>query len=215
VDTLRRNYAVELEALFRKEKVLDLAEIGGCFPERSRTSLVRDLQKVSAITSYNHCGKHYTLPDIAEFNDQGIWQHKGAMFSAHGNLKHTIKSMVDCSRNGMTHNELKAVLNLRVHDILLAMVRDNQIAREEIHEAYVYVSANSDIGQAQKEARIYTPRRSMADSSDPMIIIEVLSYALGHPQATAADAYIHVKDRGVSRGEVEAIYDQHVQGKKN
>jgi hypothetical protein len=194
---------------------MDLATISRCFPERSRTSLVRDLQKVNAIASYNHSGKHYTLKEIADFNDRGIWQYEDALFSAHGNLKRTILSMVSNSSDGMTHNELKGILYLRTHDVLREMVKSRQIAREDVHNNYVYVSADSEAGRKQIEARVAPPRRSVAAQTDPMFIIEVLSYALQRPSAKAVDAYSHFKHTGISQSGMEEIYERYVQGKKN
>ena len=206
------NYAVELHTLFSKEKILDLMTISQSFPERSRTSLVRDLQKVNAISSYNHCGKHYTLKEIADFNDQGIWQYKDAMFSAHGNLKHTIQSIVNNSSSGMTHNDLKAILKLRTHDILRELVQDNKIAREDVNDIYVYVSADSGIRLKQIGTRM---RRGSVAHNDPMFIVEVLSYVIQEPHVTVTDLYSHFKNTGASQSEVEEIFRRYVQGKKN
>ena len=212
---MSRNYTAELHALFNRERVLDLSTIGHYFPARSRISLVRDLKKVEAITSYNHCGKYYTLRELASFNSQGIWQCKDALFSTYGNLKHTIKHMVDNSNDGMTHEELKAILSLRVHDVLRIMVRDNLIAREEVHNIYLYISSDPEVGRRQAVSRTIPSTRRNATQSDPMFVIEVLSYAIQHPKATAADAYRHFEKTGVSQCEVEALYERHVHGKKN
>jgi hypothetical protein len=212
---MAHDYAVELKAMFHREKILDLIIIGSCFPERSRTSLVRDLCKVCAISSYNHCGRHYTLEEIADFNDNGIWQYKDALFSARGNLKSTIQGIVDESRGGMTHGELRAVLHLRTHDIVRVMASDNQIARESVHGAYVYVSADADVGRAQIAARIAQPLRGVPAREDPMFIIEVLSYAVQHPRATAADVRSHFEGTGVPQCEIDSVYEHYVKGKKN
>ena len=212
---MSRDCTVELRALFKSEKVLELSTIGRHFPERSRTRLVRDLKKINAITSYNHCGKHYTTKALADFNDQGIWQYRGAMFSAHGNLKQTIQNLVDNSSAGMTHNELKDILNLRVHDVLLVMVKDNLIDRKDVHNVYLYVSADPAVSRGQVESRTLPPKRRAVAQTDPMFIIEVLSYALQHPKATAAEAYRHFEGTGATQDDVEIIYENYVRGKKN
>ena len=212
---MARDYAAELRALFCKEKVLDLTTISRNFPGRSRTSLVRDLRKVGAIASYNHCGKHYTLKEIAEFDGQGIWQYGDALFSDHGNLKRTIQTMVDNSSSGLTHNELQPTLRLRTHDVLREMVKHNKIARADVHNNYVYVSADAEAGQKQVEARVAPPQQSFAAQTGPLLIIEVLSYVLRNPGTTADAAHSHFKGAGVSQGEVEEIFERYVDGKKN
>jgi len=209
------DYAAELLALFRREIVLDMAAIGSRFPGRSRISLVRDLKRANAITSYNHSGKHYSLMELAQFDSQGIWRCKGAMFSARGNLKSTIRGMVGDSIRGMTHSELRAVLSLRVHDTLRAMVGERQIAREQIYDMFVYVSADPQAGRRQIESRAASARLSDATDPDPALVIEALSYVIRHPRATADELYRRFKDVGVSQSGIEAVYARYVQGKKN
>jgi len=216
---MRRDFASELYELFCKEKVLDLKAIGDAFPGRSRISLVRDLQKIGAISSCNHRGCHYTLKTIAVFDGHGLWRHGGALFSAHGNLKQTIRSMVDSSSAGMAHDELEETLRLRAHNTLREMVDDGEISRANVQGAYVYICADPPAGQNQLGARAATGRRrGQATRTAPEMVIAVLSYVIRRPHATAADAHERFAGDGISRAAVEAIFESYVYGaggKKN
>ena len=70
-----------LQGLFRREKVLDMRTLRGRFPSRSRRSLFRDLAGLGYLTSYSHAGRFYTLADIAEFDERGLWFFRNIGFS--------------------------------------------------------------------------------------------------------------------------------------
>ena len=212
---MRRDYSSELRGLFYRNNVLDLVTISQSFPNRSKISLIRDLNKIGAISSCNHRGQHYTLMEIAVFNNHGLWHYNDALFSAHGNLKHTITSIVNESKEGMTHNDLRAILNLRVHDTLLEMVEDNKITREVVDGVYVYMSADLTIKMRQVEGGQTSVKHNRVDQIDPKSIIEVLSYIIRKPQTTAIDAYSQFEYTGLSQGDVDEIFERYVLVKKN
>jgi hypothetical protein len=56
----------------------------------------RRLKAWRAYTSYNHNGRYYTLPEIADFDENGLWQYQGVFFSKHGNLKQTLAHLLRC-----------------------------------------------------------------------------------------------------------------------
>ena len=208
---MRHDYASELYEMFCKEKVLDMQSISNAFPGRSRISLVRDLRKIGAISSCNHRGCHYTIKMAAVFDKHGLWRHSDALFSTHGNLKCTIRSMVNNSCAGMTHNELDEILCLRTHNTLREMVDDGEIDRVNVHGAYVYICSDTAAGLAQLGERAKPEyRRKQAARTAPEMIIEVLSYVIRQPQATAADAHARFAGRGMSRAAIESIFESYV-----
>ena len=109
----------------------------------STMTVYRRLKSLSYLTGYSHRGKFYTLPDIPEFNDMGIWSHQRVYFSRYGNLVQTIKHLVDASQMGYTAADLESLLHVEVKHALLEMVGAKQIHREKVSGVYVYFSGES------------------------------------------------------------------------
>ena len=95
-------------------------------------SIFRRLKEIGYLSSYTHAGRYYTLPHIPHFDKFGLWFHQGVGFSQAGSLKATIAILVDASPAGLTHVELTDILRVRVHNTLLALVRETRIGRQKI-----------------------------------------------------------------------------------
>ena len=135
-----RSSAERLRALFRRHLVVAMVAIRQALPDRSRRSLFRDLSALEYLSSYNHAGSYYTLPDIPQFDENGLWRHQGVLFSRHGTLKATVERMVEEAGDGQTHQELQERLRVRVHNTLLDLVQQQRIGREPLGGQYLYVS---------------------------------------------------------------------------
>ena len=79
-------------------------------------------------------------------------------FSRDGNLLATVQRFVEETSAGLTAGELRALLHVEVKEPLLHLYRQGRIDREEIDEAYVYLSRepgrrrNQRIGRQQRQA---------------------------------------------------------------
>lgn len=201
---MKNEYADKISELFLKNKVMDFAAVQALFPNRSRSSLLRDLKALQYMTSYNSAGCYYTLPGIPIFDSDGIWRHNGAYFSSHGSLKNTAKQLVDKSLDGRTHDELRGKLGVRVQNTLLDLVASEAIAREKHNAAYLYVSVESDARKKQLSKRM----EATALQVNPYITIEVLRAVIKHPglQAPAIQGILAKGGSGISAGQVEAVF---------
>ncbi len=92
----------------------------------------RRLKAWSTYTSYNHNGRYYTLPEIAEFDDNGLWHHQGVFFSKHGNLKQTLVHLVSHSVQGLSGAELGKLLGLQPRSFL-SHFRDHPALKSRIN----------------------------------------------------------------------------------
>ena len=72
--------------VFGRCKVMRLAEVAE-FIRSSIHTARRRLKQWQAANSYNHNGRYYTLPDVPEFDGNGLWRWRGVYFSQYGNLK--------------------------------------------------------------------------------------------------------------------------------
>ena len=213
---MRRDFSAELYSLFRAEIVLDMMTIKQSFPSRTRMSIFRDMQKIGAISSCNNRGQNYTLKEIAVFDQYGLWEFNGAVFSECGNLKNTIAKMISKSDAGMTHSELQSILGWNVHDTLLELVENQAVYRKRAAGAYVYFDAVIENQAKQLEKRTASKaQKAIRNQTDLRMVVEVLSYVIRHPQATTGDTYERFQSMGISYEEVGSIYDQYVNGKKN
>jgi hypothetical protein len=136
----------------RIKKVVTLAELMvrlNC----SRRTVQRRLANWQAINSYNRNGTCYTLPDIPQFDAHGLWRHRGAFFSRHGNLPQTFAQLVHQSPAGLTAAEAGELLGLRPSSFLWSL-RDHPAVRRGKHQGlYVYWSSDADRRGEQQRRR--------------------------------------------------------------
>jgi hypothetical protein len=135
--------------LFQENKILTLVKLKEILVTTSTMTVYRRLRSLSYLVSYSHRGKFYTLPDIPEFNDMGIWSHEGVYFSRYGNLVRTLEELVGASQMGYSAADLESIVHVEVKHVLLELVRGKKIEREKIGGVYVYFSANAGSRRSQ------------------------------------------------------------------
>jgi hypothetical protein len=178
--------AKALKKLFRRFPIVDLDTLCDALKTRSRMSIFRRLREIGYYSSYTHTGRYYTLEDIPQFDDYGLWHHQGVGFSQFGTLKGTIVELVNKSPTGHTHAELHHLLRIRVHNTLLSLVGEGQVCREHIERMFLYVSAESDHAVDQISRR----RDQMVESQKTLIDI---------PTTTVIDILIETLHAGQVR----------------
>ena len=142
-----------LRQVFRRAKVLDMKSLGARFEDRSRRSLYRDLSELGYLTSYTHGGLYYTLAEIPDFDEWGLWFYQDIGFSRAGTVKQTVGVQVEEAPDGRTHAELSALVRVRVHNTLLDLVQEGRIDRVQYGGVHLYVSADAQRAVEQVEQR--------------------------------------------------------------
>ena len=164
-----------LANLFRKQPVVDLTTLCRTLDTSSRMSVFRRLKETGYLSSYTHRGAYYTLTDVPDFDEYGLWFHQSVGFSRNGTLKTTLVEMVDTSEAGYSHRQLEALLRIRVQKTLTSLIRERLLARERIEELYFYVSLEAKRAAAQvakRRERMTTTSEELALPDDT--VIEVL-----------------------------------------
>lgn len=211
-----------LEALrvwFQKHPVADLASLRRTLRTSGRT-VFRALKKVGYHSSYSHAGGYYTLVGIPSFDSRGIWLCQDVGFSVHGTLRATIELLVKEAPAGHTHEELQAVLRLRVHDTLRSLVEGGRIAREQVQSLYVYVSPVPRAARAQLARRRALEVPPAGPPSAPPLdsarVIDVLLAVIHGPRASARKIATDLRARGlgVTDAQVEDLFARYGLGKK-
>jgi len=192
-----------LRRLFRRRQVADLDDLFEALDTRSRMSVFRRLTDVGYLSSYSHRGRYYTLADIPDFDEDGLWRYQAIGFSRFGTIKETVARRVEEVEAGSTHSELEALLRIKVHDTLLELVQAGRIRRERAGGAYLYVSADPERGAQQLALRHQL--LLLQDAQAPKlpareVVLLVLVEAL-HASEGLASASI-VARRLLARGEV-------------
>ncbi len=113
----------KIEKLLNKTKVVTIDDLKNTLNTDFSKTIFRYLKEIGYLTSYNNAGGFYTMPHIPKFDEYGLWHYEVASFSKIGTLKSTICSMIEASREGLTHRELKQLLRCRVQNTSSCAIR--------------------------------------------------------------------------------------------
>lgn len=179
----------EMKELFKKNIVLDIDDLMK-HTSSSRITVLRNLKEIGYTTSYNRNGKYYTLPEIAKFNDSGIFDHKGILFFKDGGIKELVIKEIDSSEKGYTAEELNNKIRTRVSNQLHQFVRKGLIIRKKYADFYVYYSIDDTTQQKQisnreKELKIPSTKEESEISSEKKtirILLKIIQNPNAQPQ---------------------------------
>lgn len=160
-----RLHARDLARLLKKQKIATMKELKAALRSDVDVTVVRKLKELSYRTSYSHRGRYYTIDEIAQFNDRGLWSCRSVWFSVYGTLVSTVEAFVKKSEAGYFVGELENILNVGVKEALLKLVREGRMARQIVSGLYLYCSPQRADRQRQLLAReLQQPERTLADS---------------------------------------------------
>lgn len=166
------------EARFvRVKKVVTLGELMlklSC----SRRTAQRRLSQWEAIRSYNSNGRYYTLPDIPQFDANGLWHYRDIFFSRFGSLPETFVALVAGSPAGLTACEAGALLALRPSSFLWSLRNHPGLMRQKHMGRYLYLSSEPARARVQMQQRglMCAARRLPTSSEAIAILIEKIKY---------------------------------------
>ena len=163
------NLLKKVENLFRKRRVVTMSDLCEAIGSSSRMTVFRRLCQIEYVTSYTHAGRYYTLSDIARFDSDGIWLYEDIGFSQNGSLKNTVSYLVAKSDSGKFHFDLERQLRVRVHNVLLDLVKKKQIERIKFEAKYLYLTRDKEKSTKQLEQRAQITIRA---KSIPVFISE-------------------------------------------
>ena len=212
------------ERLFRRRPVVQLKQLQRALRTSTRT-VFRVLDRLAYLSSYSHAGAYYTLRQIPTFDAHGLWFHGEVRFSRHGTLRATVVVLVCEAPAGHTHEELEAVLGLRVHDTLRSLVEARALGRERVAAVYVYLHPDADRAAAQLERRRrmaqMPPAPAPGQEAPPAALdlprlVDVLVAVIRAPKDDAATIATRLRAGGlaVTDEQVEAVFAQYALGKK-
>lgn len=203
--------------LFKSETVVDLPRIEKALGGVSTMTAFRYLRQVSYRRSYNHNGRYYCLHEPSRYDRLGLWTWRNVHFSRDGSLRKTVCRMVREQRAGATQRELQEQLKVRVHNTLLDLLRNGEVARERLVQVYVYLHMDRQIREVQiehRQALLETQDIAMAEGkveAGDAVVIRVLLALLRHPGAQVADVvrYLRGHSPPITLAQVAWIFDRY------
>lgn len=164
---------------FKKEKITTINQLADWL-SCSVVTARRRLKSWKAITSYNLNGRYYTLPEVARFNELGLWQYQGAFFSQHGNLKQTLIHLVTHSAQGLSGSELGEALGLQPRSFLSHFRDHPAIYREHVMGRWVWFAADHKSREQQVQTRLSEGNLRASplpsDSEAVMILVDLIKH---------------------------------------
>ncbi len=164
----------------------------------------RRLKAWKAYTSYNHNGRYYTLPEIADFDPNGLWRYQGVFFSKHGNLKQTLVHLATHSAQGLSGAELGELLGLQPRSFLSHFRDHPEIYRENSMRRWIWFAADPEIREKQKQTRlardVAKQSRMPTDTEAVMILVDLIQ----HPNSGLEQVARRLKPKGLDI-DVDAI----------
>ena len=208
--------------LVRRRRVVELGDLCDVLGTQSRMTVFRRLREVGYRTSYTHRGRYYTLIEVPDFDEWGLWFHRDIGFSQAGTLKETAAVQVEEAPDGRTHTELQQLLRVRVHNTLLGLVRERRIGREDFEGALLYVSAQPTRAAEQVRRRREADRvlaealRVLTPEQTIEVLVEALRGSAEVPTPDVVAMRLAARGIGIERRHVQQVYDAHglVPGKK-
>lgn len=150
-----------LKDIFLRQKIATMNQLKKVLKTTVSMTVYRKLGELNYLSSCSHSGKYYTLPEIPEFDRNGLWFHRSVLFSQYKTLSETIKNTVSKSEYGYSALELEKLLKIKPNEVLLKLVAKKMLSRTKFNGNYVYFSTL--INEKIRQEQFY---KKMNDESD-------------------------------------------------
>jgi hypothetical protein len=184
--------AQDLIELFRKNKIATMPELKEMLGTQADATIFRKLRELSCRSSYSHRGRYYTLDDMADYDEWGLWSYRTVWFSVRGSLMATAEALVEESDAGFFVAELENVLNVDAKGALLKLTRQGRLDREQITGRYLYCLQETAKRKLQVRARRALEAGSLPAGRIPHI--DVLPDELRHPSSCSSACWMRSSD---------------------
>lgn len=130
----------QIVRLFHREKVLTIHDLKNALGTQVKMTVFRKLKTLSYRASYSHAGQYYTLDEVANYSENGLWRYGQICFSKYGSLKNTVLVFVCASEAGLFASELEKLLHVSVHKPLRELFAEGKLHRHQLATGYLYLS---------------------------------------------------------------------------
>ncbi len=198
-----------LQNAFKKDRVLDMQALQAAIGSSAPATIHRYLKQINHLTSYTHNGKYYTLPEIAQFDENGLWYYGDIGFSDKGTLIDTLEDIIKISESGQTNSELEKRFRTRVQESLRTLIESNKIVRKKVASHNLYVNPDPSISQDQIKKRQKIGKR---EKLFPWITAEILIACVhtlsGSPNIEDVMKWLKKKGSSITKEQVEQVFEE-------
>jgi hypothetical protein len=194
-----------VEEQWRKEKVLQLKD----FPRKlkcSETTVRRYLKKWNSVTSFSHKGRYYTLLELADFTDDGLWFYNGIGFSQYGNLIETIIYFVSSSESGLYASDLFELLRFKSYSVLARIMNRTNLFREKMNGKYIYFSADTAKRNIQIVLRTKINQLILTEQIPAIKGVHILVEFIKYPDISLMELSKKLAEQGIIISDI-TLYD--------
>ena len=150
----KRSFSTDTaRTLLESQRVATLGDLKDTLGTTATMTVFRQLNALGYLSSYSHRGKYYTLREIPDFDEHGLWGWHSVWFSRAGNLVETARALVEKADRGFTARALGSLLHVECKHALLQLYRQHRVARDRIGGVYVYLAKDRDQQRHQKLCR--------------------------------------------------------------
>lgn len=165
--------ADKLARLLHDQKVATMPQLKAALGTSVSYTVLRKLSPLGYRTSYSHGGTYYTLDEIAQYDELGLWSWRDIHFSRHGTLVNTAEALVSQSEAGYQVPELEAVVQVAAKDALRQLVQAERLCRREWQGRYWYCAWERTRRQQQ-----WAARQARQEAGDDLQAAKALFYGL-------------------------------------
>jgi len=136
-------------------------------------------------------------------------------FSQNGSLKKTVTYLVDNGDGGKFHSDLQRQLRVRVHNVLLDLVRSKQIKRTKFEGQFLYLSSDKARSTKQIEQRDKLSKQLrripvyITESIVIEILAEVIRQSKRHPRADQVASALAIRGLPIAEKDVKTVFDHY------
>lgn len=203
-----------LQRVLKKIKVFTIDQfvsLLGCSTPTARLKL----KQWKAVTSYNHNGGYYAMPEIPRFVRNGLWHYKSIYFSRWGNLKNTIVHLINESDSGLSGKQIGDLVMLDPRSFMHHFRAVPGIRREKREGVYIYFSEdpNQHKKQVQNRSLAIGHRAGFLSDAEAAVILSAL---IKHHNVSIEDiaALPEIKARKISSPAIREFMERHQLGVK-
>ena len=171
-------------AFFRGSRIITVTQLAQHL-DCSIPTVRNRLRSWRALTSYNRNGRYYALPNVAAFDEHGLWRYKGVCFSRWGTLKNTVRHLVRNSSMGLDASEIGRLVGLPPRSFMAQLPNVPGLRREKDEKRFVYYADEEHIYRSQKSRRAGESKKMPKELPSDAEAIFILVDRIKHPEFSA------------------------------
>jgi len=144
-------HAEQIVQALETNKVLRTDELTTMFKCAPRTLYLK-LNDCNYQTSINQNRRYITLSKTPLYDNNGLWEYRGAVFSKWGRMKETITKLVEDSPMGLTPTELTKLVKATITPQLVDLVKEKTLVRRRYGRRQVYFTSEKKRQEQQRRA---------------------------------------------------------------